>query len=405
MKRVSLPYLLLINAYWFGLSVMWNSLHVLILPAVLLHHVPEARKNTVLGLLTFAGLVIAMLVQPISGWWSDRSGRRTPFIFAGTALDLFFLALLGWAGGVLWIAAGYIGLQLTSNLAHAPALGLIPDRVPREQHGAASGIKNLFDMGGLVVASLLVGTLLDPADVHPVLPMIFIAVLLLLGAVITLGGIRRSPRLTSHTTKTALRPLRLLQAQPAYARAMAARFVFLLGVYALQGFAQYFIRDVIAPPNAVKLTGDLMATITLPLIAFAVGGGWLGDRVGHRSVLLVSCGLATLGALAMASARTAAAVLAFGAVLGMGIGLFLTANWALLAQLAPPSQAGAYLGLTNLATAGSGAAGRLLGPLIDRLNLLTPHGGYTFMFLFAAFCAAASAWLLRQPQTQPAVSR
>ncbi|MCJ7678801.1 MAG: hypothetical protein MUO35_13890, partial [Anaerolineales bacterium] len=60
-----------VNAYWPGLSFMWNSLHLIILPAVLLGFVDDARKNTALGLLTFVGLMIALLVQPISGALSD----------------------------------------------------------------------------------------------------------------------------------------------------------------------------------------------------------------------------------------------------------------------------------------------------------------------------------------------
>jgi hypothetical protein len=41
-----------VNAYWPGLSFMWNSLHLIVLPAMLLGFVDDARKNTALGLLT-----------------------------------------------------------------------------------------------------------------------------------------------------------------------------------------------------------------------------------------------------------------------------------------------------------------------------------------------------------------
>ena len=46
------------------------------LPAVLLNYVPDEKKNTYLGLLTFVGLIIAMIVQPISGALSDRWESR-----------------------------------------------------------------------------------------------------------------------------------------------------------------------------------------------------------------------------------------------------------------------------------------------------------------------------------------
>ena len=101
MKKVKALDLFIINAYWFGLSILWNSLHVIILPAVLLNYVPETRKNTYLGLMTFVGLIIAMIIQPISGSisdrWRSRWGKRRPLITLGTTLDFIFLAILGWS--------------------------------------------------------------------------------------------------------------------------------------------------------------------------------------------------------------------------------------------------------------------------------------------------------------------
>jgi hypothetical protein len=46
MKKMTLPGLFSINTYWLGLSFMWNSLHPIVLPAVMLHLVPHELKNT-----------------------------------------------------------------------------------------------------------------------------------------------------------------------------------------------------------------------------------------------------------------------------------------------------------------------------------------------------------------------
>ncbi len=135
-KPITIRQMLVLNAYWVGLSFMWNSLHPIILPAVLLNYVPNALKNTYLGLLTFAGLFIAMLIQPLSGAlsdsWASRFGRRRPLIVIGTLFDFIFLILLAYGGGLLWLFIGYIGLQFSSNIAHGPLQGLLPDRVPKE---------------------------------------------------------------------------------------------------------------------------------------------------------------------------------------------------------------------------------------------------------------------------------
>jgi MFS family permease len=73
-------------------------------------------------------------------------------------------------------------------------------------------------------------------------------------------------------------------------------------------------------------------------------------------------------------------------IIGMATGIFVSVNWALATDLTPQKEAGKYLGLSNLATAGSGAASRLAGPLIDGLNALRPGAylGYPALFLLAS---------------------
>jgi Na+/melibiose symporter-like transporter len=145
MKRVSFWKMIGMNSGWVGLSFMWNSLHVILLPAVLLNFVSPNWKNTILGALTGLGLVIAMVVQPIAGALSDdcrsRWGRRRPFILASLLLDLLFLLVLGYAGGIALLAVGYLSLQICSNFANGALQGLMPDCLPENQLGKGSSIK------------------------------------------------------------------------------------------------------------------------------------------------------------------------------------------------------------------------------------------------------------------------
>ena len=160
-KLTSFREMLVQNTYWIGLSFKWNALHPIILPALLLNYVPDTQKNTYLGILTFTGLIVATIVQPLAGaisdGWVSRWGRRRPLLVAGTVFDVVFLALLGWGGGLLWIFIGYIGLQISSNLGQGPAQGLLPDRVAPEKLGTASGLKTFMDMSALIIASLAAG--------------------------------------------------------------------------------------------------------------------------------------------------------------------------------------------------------------------------------------------------------
>ncbi|MBN1450791.1 MAG: MFS transporter [Anaerolineales bacterium] len=418
MKKLKLPELLVLNAYWVGLSFKWNALHPIILPAVLLNFVPDARKNTYLGLLTFVGLVLAMVIQPLAGavsdGWVSRWGRRRPLIVLGTLFDFVFLGVLAWAGGtstgsvqsLTWVFIGYIGLQFSSNIAQGPAQGLLPDRVPPEQLGVASSWKNVMDMTSLIIASLLAGRLLDPVTRDPILIVLVLMGTIAISTAITVLGTREKPSPPTPLPggEGNFRALRGnffhidFHSNRAYWWLIAERGSFLLGIYGVQAFAQYYLQDVIRVADPPKQTGDLLAVLTLSLVALVLVGGWLTDKFGAKRMLYIASTLAAAGMLLMLIPRDMPGLMAFGGVLGAGIGLFLTANWALANKLAPGEEAGKFLGLTNLATAGSGALARLEGPALDWLNGLWPGQwmGYTWLFVFGAVCILFSMLSLRK---------
>ena len=51
----------------FATTGLWQSMHTLILPIRILDFAAESEKNTYLGLMTFVGLIIAMLRSLFSG--------------------------------------------------------------------------------------------------------------------------------------------------------------------------------------------------------------------------------------------------------------------------------------------------------------------------------------------------
>jgi MFS family permease len=406
-KTLSLAQMLVLNSYWVGLSFMWNALHPIILPAILLNFVPDTRKNTYLGLLTFAGLAIAMIIQPISGalsdGWVSRFGRRRPLMVVGTLFDFIFLSILAWGGGFIWLIIGYIGLQFSSNIAHGPLQGLLPDRVPKNQLGVASSLKTFMDMFSLVIASLLAGRLLDPQTRNPTAIMLVVIGLLVLSASVTIFFTPEEPtRNYAHQNWGSLRDqFRIdFRQNSAYWWLIAERALFLLGIYGVQAFAQYYLQDVLRVPDPPKQTGDLLASITLGLIILVLFGGWLTDRFGAKIILYIASLTTALGMILMLLATDVRGLTIFGSLLGAGVGLFLTSNWALANRLAPSEESGKFLGLTNLATAGSGALARLEGPILDYLNAAWPAAwiGYKGLFIFGAASMLLSLLFLRKIQ-------
>jgi MFS family permease len=410
LKKLNLPQLLVLNAYWIGLSFMWNALHPIILPAVLLNYVPDEKKNTYLGLLTFTGLLIAMVVQPLSGalsdGWKSRFGRRRPLIVAGTLFDFVFLSVLAWAGGLTWLFIGYIGLQLSSNIAHGPLQALLPDHVPQTQLGMASSLKTFMDMLALVIASLLAGRLLNSTTRDPTAIILVVISLLAVSAAVTILGVKETPAQAHERTdwNALLGRFRInFRENTSYWWLIGERALFLLGIYGVQAFAQYYLQDVLHVPDPPKQTGDLLAVLTISLVVLVLLGGWLTDKYGAKKILRIATVIAAVGIFLMVFAKDMHSLFIFGSILGAGIGLFLTSNWALANSLAPEVEAGKYLGLTNLATAGSGALARLEGPALDWLNVVQPGAwiGYKGLFIFGAVCIFSSLFLLQKISESP----
>ncbi len=268
----------------------------------------------------------------------------------------------------------------------------------------ASAWKTFMDMASLIAASLLAGRLLGPDRRDPTLIVLVMIGLLAISTVITILGTKEKPTdRTEGGPRFDIRRLRAqfridLRANTAYWWLIVSRLLYLIGIYGVQAFAQYYLQDVLRVPDPPKQTGDLLASLTITLIVLVLIGGWLSDRFGAKRVLYAACTITIAGMLLMLTAKDMGALLLFGSVLGAGIGLFLTANWALATRLAPQDEAGKFLGLTNLATAGSGALARLEGPMIDLLNGVWPGlwAGYTAMFLFGAASAFLSMLLLRK---------
>lgn len=399
MKLHTATYVMM-NVYWFGLAFMWNALHPIVLPALLLERVPENLKNTYLGAMTFVGLLLAMVIQPLAGALSDRTttpwGRRRIWIVGGTVVSIGFLAVMARSQTLLGLALGYILLQIASNAAHGPAQALIPDLVPAERHGLASGIKNLFDMSGLVVTSLAAGRLMENGN--SVLAFGIIAGVLALAAALTVLTTREQRFLPEKAAAAPRTPLLQpgLSHYPVYGRLLVARFMVLLGVYVVQSFAQYYIRDWLGISNPALVTGNLMAAIGVTITLFVFPAGWLSDRVGRWSLNVAAGALAALGIGLLVFARSVTAVYVFGGLIGIATGTFLSVNWALATDMIPKAEGGKFLGFTNLATAGAGAISRLGGPVIDGLNALWSGRslGYPIVFAIAALVTLGGALLL-----------
>jgi MFS family permease len=113
--------------------------------------------------------------------------------------------------------------------------------------------------------------------------------------------------------------------------------------------------------------------------------------------MLIAGLVAFAGAVLLLFVRDQVPITIAGGIIGMGIGAFLTASWALAADIVPQAEAARYLGIANIATCiGSGVARLLGGVLIDPINraLGSSTSGYLLLFTLAAVCFLVSALVI-----------
>ena len=141
-----------ISIFALALTALWQSMHSIILPIRLLDFIDESQKNTYLGLLTLTGSFLAMVLQPLAGAVSDRSGsswgRRRPYILVGGLVTVLFIPGIGAVSSYAAIFVIYCLMQAATNTAQGPFQAFIPDLVPEDKRGLASGVKGFFEIVG-----------------------------------------------------------------------------------------------------------------------------------------------------------------------------------------------------------------------------------------------------------------
>src|SRR3979409_1859359 len=158
--RLSFGRLAAINAFWFGGGAHWQPIYISLVP-VGSPLIAGSNADLLIGRVTVAGGVFALLTPILVGWLSDRTvtrwGRRRPWMVAGTILNIIGLGLLALSTNQLTFIGAYLVVQLSNNAAGAAYTGVIPDVVRAEDRGRASGLLGTMNQLGTVVGVGLVG--------------------------------------------------------------------------------------------------------------------------------------------------------------------------------------------------------------------------------------------------------
>ncbi len=113
-----------------------------------------------LGLIEGVAEATSSFTKLLSGWWSDRVGRRKPLVIAGYSIAAVARPLVGLATSWGQVLAIRFTDRLGKGIRTSPRDALLADLVPPEKRGRAFGLQRAMDNAGAVAGPLLAAFLL-----------------------------------------------------------------------------------------------------------------------------------------------------------------------------------------------------------------------------------------------------
>jgi MFS family permease len=432
--------LVLISVYWLGISAIWGAYEQFGQKQVELA-VGSASVGTAMAFLELLGGIVAILVVPTVGTISDytvsRWGRRKGYIISGAILDLVFLLGLAaiaipepadWDGAGLGTSAMlvayvvcFLGLQFSSNLAQGPFQGYVPDLVPDQQVGVASGAMGIMRLAGQLfgTAVMLVGAATNQWG----LPLVLIGLLEVALAAATFRWVREGPAARDRGGRswTAVAKeawgLDVLK-ERSFLRMTGVRLAFMAGVGVFVNISLLYVERSLGQSDPAARSTWQYAAIVVLAIGVAIStipSGRLSDRLGRKPVIYGAIGLSAVGLAILALAPEPIWAMPGALILGLGSGAYLAVDWALMTDVIPLAASGRYMGLANIANSISGPVGLVVGGILMDLAWRAGNepAGPRIAVLSGIVGLGIAAWLLRgvrprrdprQPAVTPAIT-
>ena len=317
-----------------------------------------------LGVIEGAAETTASLLKLVSGWWSDRVGRRKPLVIAGYGIASVARPLVAIAQSAGQVLAIRVSDRVGKGIRSSPRDALLADSVAPDQRGRAYGLHRAADNFGAVIGPLIAFAMLRWTSISLRHLFLLAAVPALFALVALLVGVREDPRRVRVSAAPAAR-------RPILAGGLPRRFWGYLTVLLLFTLGNSSDAFILLRASQLGVSAALLPIIWAMLhvvkSATSTPSGALSDRVGR--VPLIVAGWLIFAAVYLAFGRATQTWQAWGlfAVYGTYFGLTEGVEKALVADLVPADKRGAGFGWYNLAI-GLGAlpASVIFGAVWDR---------------------------------------
>ena len=323
-----------------------------------------------------AAYVVASLTGPVAGRWSDRVGKRRPFLLFAEATSLPFFVLIPWIGS-FWLAGGIFVLAETILSFGAPALNAsVADITRRGERGWGYGLLAASGAIGTMFGILVAGGVVEVfglASLFDLVGVLMVGTIVLVVFLFREGHIEPAP------------PRRRLSEMKGIAVFSVAASVRTLGTGAVAAFYAYYAYTLGASAFQVSLVAfagfATSALLSVPL-------GRAVDRLGEIRSLLYGTSVAAGGLSLYLLAGSWPGLVPARITYQVGFALMSPAMLSWVALQAPSGRRAEYLGFFSLINSTLWSCGPLLG------GFVITAAGATGLFVFAILATVTSLALL-----------
>lgn len=335
---------------------------------------------SVVGLIEGIAESTASLLKIASGWWSDRVGRRQPFVVWGYSLSAISKPLLALAASWHLVLVSRLIDRLGKGIRTSARDAMIAASCTPDARGKAFGLHRAMDTIGAFVGPILAVVFLSVFHLsyQTIFVIAFIPAAL---GVATLAFL--------HREAPAPKPAAGTPGGRAPISKELKKFVLIYGLFALGNSSDVFLL-LKAKQIGLTANGVLMTYIFYNFIyaLAATPAGWLSDKLSRRTLMIGGLGVFAVVYTGFAFATSELAIWALFALYGVYAAATEGVSKALVADLSTAENRGTAMGLLHtvqglLAFAASVVAG-----------LLWTHVSPAAPFLYGAICAAAAAAVL-----------
>jgi len=363
------------------------------------HYVEELSANSPGSTVFWVALVFSvqavamMIASPIWGAVADRYGRK-PMVVRALIGGAILVGLMGLARSVEELTVLRLVQGLVSGVVSA-ASSMVVAVVPRDRIGYAMGLMQTGQWAGISVGPILGGLLEYFVGMR--MSFLVTGVLLLIGGLLVVFLVKEEftpPASEGSALNRMFGQWGSVLKSPGVALVYSLRFTAWLGRTMLMPYLPLFVGVLIVNSELAGIyTGVAIGSASLAGTFSGVVLGRLGDKVGHKRVLVVSAIVTASFYFPMAFVTQVWQLIALNVGVGFAVGGVLPAISAMLAGFTDPKSAGSVYGLDNSVGAAARAVSPVVAGVIITATSLPGADNYRAIFIVTALLFGVTAAL------------